>query len=67
MYQEYKMNTDTQKQVNNNNLQNQETPIPRPRLVRNQNVCLDVNEKHLSEHDIRFYKSIQLRIPELEK
>jgi hypothetical protein len=61
------MNTDTQIQVNNNNLQTKETPIPRPLLVRNQNVCLDVNEKHLSKPYIHFYKSIQLEIPEIEK
>ena len=61
------MNTDTQTQVNNNNLPNKETPIPRPRLVRNQNVCLDVNEKPLSEDYIHFYKSIQLEIPGIEK
>ena len=67
MYQEYKMNTDTQTQVNNNNLQNQYNVIPRPRLVRNQNVYFDVKKKTLSEHDMRFYKRIQLKIPELEK
>lgn len=61
------MNTDTQKQVNNNNLQNKKYTIPRPHLVRNQNVYIDVKEKRFSEHDIRFYKSIQLKIPELEK
>lgn len=67
MYKEYTMNIGTQTQDETNILQNQTEPIPRPALVRNQNVCIDVKEKHFSEHDIRFYKSIQLKIPGIEK
>lgn len=55
------MTTDVQLQLKKNNLQKKESPIPRPLLVRNQNVCLDVKENPLSGNELHFYKSIQLK------
>lgn len=61
------MNTDTQIETKNDILQIETKTISRPSLVRNNNIFLDMKEKRLSENDIRFYKSIHIKIPEIEK
>jgi hypothetical protein len=61
------MNTDGQMHNGNNILQIKKEHIPRPSLVRNNNVYLDVKEIRLSGHDIKFYESIHIKIPKIEK